>query len=414
MIDKAWPLLFLCLNDSLVTSTIEDEKGNEDNEQSRMNEIKTDAKNTADQNMQNNEESDILLRRDVYRRVNRANIAPITTSIEAMVLVIHTILLQHNFTCIFHEPPSKNGPKGFAPPTRMIPPETFVPPNWNADPNCITLTYRPPGNTTVAQFTNSRITSSQSRKVLYRNQKDIDEVSVTFMTVEEDILLQFQEKKKKQEPVQKQITIGLNEYFKGLPELLGFPFCMHSLDKLQNLIRNAFLIPSYYPDEKEIQNLQEREEQNQRQQQRQFYPGEPPFRNNPRDRQFIPDYPDSNPFPDFHGDLVPGVGGGNLMGPNDPFFRGPGFGGNGRGGLSMPRPRFDPYGPGPVFPGSIDPNDPRYRDAYQPDPDHLPPPGVNSDFNDLRRGNGRGGRGSGSRGGLGGGVGGGGFDNMYM
>ena len=62
----------------------------------------------------------------------------------------------------------------------------------------------------------------------------------------------------------------------------------------------------------------------------------------------------------------------------------------------------------------LDPNDPRYRDAYQPDPDHLPPPGVNSDFNDLRRGNGRGGRGSGSRGGLGGGVGGGGFDNMYM
>lgn len=118
-------------------------------------------------------------------------------------------------------------------------------------------------------------------------------------------------------------------------------------------------------------------------------------------------------MPDFEGDLQPGggwggPGGGNLMGPGHPIFTGGRGGGMGEGGgLGMPQPRFDPYGPvippsrgGPPMPpgrgGVIDPNDPRGpgRAFREPDPDHLPPPGPPGTFGNSGGGGGGGGGGN--------------------
>lgn len=91
----------------------------------------------------------------------------------------------------------------------------------------------------------------------------------------------------------------------------------------------------------------------------------------------------------FH---IPGsVGSGSLVGPGHPMFADPNFppsfGDEGQfpgyGNIpGLPEPRFDPYGPitGPHGPdvGNIGVGrGSRVRQPGEPDPDHLPPPGVN-------------------------------------
>lgn len=61
---------------------------------------------------------------------------------EAIVLAVHALLLREGFSCIAVEEQNGKGPKGFAPPVRVVPESKLVPPRWNADTGACTFQYR--------------------------------------------------------------------------------------------------------------------------------------------------------------------------------------------------------------------------------------------------------------------------------
>lgn len=57
-------------------------------------------------------------------------------------MAVHALLLREGFSCIAVEEQNGKGPKGFAPPVRVVPENKLVPPRWNADPGACTFQYR--------------------------------------------------------------------------------------------------------------------------------------------------------------------------------------------------------------------------------------------------------------------------------
>ncbi|GAX14054.1 hypothetical protein FisN_5Lh022 [Fistulifera solaris] len=300
---------------------------------------------------------------------------------EAIVLLLHAVLLQHGFVCtgIPETAPST----GFAAPVRPL--TTFLPQPWVPDKEQITLRYRNDRvffltvrlenqPTETSQEPTLHVILSQEPNSKSDSATTQDAPTLSFPLSQHFNLDSFAKATKPSEPIlhYKQIADLLSQF--GRVFDLG-QYKMENLEKEPYVDSTVAFLPTRQSVPPPLPTHTATVLETRPSFEAVGPDGRPTFYLSPP----VPHHPG-----DFAGDLYPSpqfpmqsIYPGNLMGPDHPMFQA-----NGSHGAMSMQPRFDPFGPVVGDPRRQRPpeGDPRGRGSSrkqlpgEPNPDHLEPP----------------------------------------